>query len=332
MKKIIVDLLGADHSEEELLDGALAACAEDSTLSLILVGSENLTEETLRARGADLSRMELLTATDAITGEDAPMSVVRGREGASMAIAFSALKDREDAAALVSAGNTGAMLIASLFRLGLVPGVRRPALATALLTTGGERVCLLDCGANVDCRPELLEGFAYLGAAFSAAECGKEKPRVGLFSVGKEEHKGNAVTHEVYDVLKKSNLNFIGNVEGYDVFSGDVDVVVCDGFVGNAILKVAESVGKGAAAHMAAHLRGKAEDSVVTEAAANTYRMFDYNTEGGAVMLGTKKVVLKAHGAATAPTLRACILEAKALADADLPGKITALLGKSSAR
>ena len=214
------------------------------------------------------------------------------------------------------------------YRLGLVGGVRRPALATALLTPGGERVCLLDCGANVDCRAELLEGFAYLGAAFSIAECGKENPRVGLFSVGKEEHKGNAVTHEVFPLLKESPLNFIGNIEGYDVFSGNVDVVVCDGFVGNAILKVAESVGKGAAAHMASTLRGKVEDKPLTEAAAETYRLFDYNTEGGAVMLGTKKVVVKAHGAATAPTLRACIREAKALAEADLPAKISSLFGK----
>ena len=311
MKKIIVDLLGADHAEEELLDGALAALADDAALSLILVGSEALSAKDLAARGADLSRVEILTATDAITGEDSPVVVARGREGSSMAIAFSALKNREDVAALVSAGNTGAMLVASLYRLGLLRGVRRPALATALLTPGGEHVCLLDCGANVDCRAELLE-----------------KPRVGLFSVGKEEHKGNAVTHEVFDLLKNGKLNFIGNIEGYDVFSGDVDVVVCDGFVGNAILKVAESVGKGAASHMAALLRGKVEDEPLTEAAASTYRLFDYNTEGGAVMLGTKKVVVKAHGAATAPTLRACIREAKALADADLPAKISSLLGE----
>lgn len=328
MKKIIVDLLGADHAEEELLDGALAALADDASLSLILVGSEALSAKALAARGADLSRVEILTATDAITGEDSPVAVARGREGSSMAIAFSALKNREDAAALVSAGNTGAMLVASLYRLGLLRGVRRPALATALLTPGGEHVCLLDCGANVDCRAELLEGFAYLGAAFSSAACGKENPRVGLFSVGKEEHKGNAVTHEVFDLLKNGKLNFIGNIEGYDVFSGDVDVVVCDGFVGNAILKVAESVGKGAASHMAALLRGKVEDEPLTEAAASTYRLFDYNTEGGAVMLGTKKVVVKAHGAATAPTLRSCIREAKALADADLPAKISSLLGE----
>ena len=327
MKKVIVDLLGADHAEEELLRGALESLSDDAALSLILVGSEALTEDALRARGVDLSRVEILTATDFIGGEDAPISVARGREGASMAIAFSALKNREDADALVSAGNTGAMLVASLYRLGLLRGVRRPSLATSLLTPGGERVCLLDCGANVDCRPELLEGFAYLGAAFAEAE-GKRSPRVGLFSVGREEHKGNAVTHEVYELLKQSSLNFVGNVEGYDVFSGDVDVVVCDGFVGNAILKVAESVGKGAAAFFASRLQGKVANDPLEEARSETFRLFDYNTEGGAVMLGTKKVVLKAHGAATAKTIRSCIREAAALAEANLPKKISELIEK----
>lgn len=320
MKKIVVDLLGADSPQEILAQGALQAVNGNKDIAVVLVGDKHTLENAVKAAKTDTDRVEIVDAQDYISNNEAPTALLRGRDGASLALCYKRLQEDPDAAALVSAGNTGALLVGAIYKAGLVKNVHRPSLATALPTAGGGLCCLADCGANVETKSQSLVEFAYLGSAFCTALLHKDNPTVGLLSVGKEDKKGTTVTREAFAVLKESPLNFVGNVEGYDVMSGNVDVVACDGFAGNIVLKLSEYVGKLAVSQTEKILKD-AGIVGVEDACHKAWRNYDFNSQGGGILLGVNKVIMKAHGAANAETICCCVKQAATLANNDLPQK-----------
>ncbi len=301
-KKIVVDIGGADAAPDVLVKGAVMAVSDQDDYDLVIAGPEQVTEKAVcdagKNAGKDIrDRIEILAAEKAVTNHDDPAKVVVGCEDTSMVAGLMELKKRDDLIGMVSAGSTGPLMIASKYRLGLLGGLKQPALASALRDVNGEYICLVDCGANINCKAKDYMDYAHMGSAFMAAMKRKAAPSVGLLNVGKERTKGTERLTEIYDLLEQDDtINFIGNIEGSDVISGAADVIVCDGFSGNILLKSMEAVGM-----TAAKMMGNPE---------NVVRLFDYNGQGGATFLGTKKIVVKAHGAAQPETIYACINQA----------------------
>ena len=295
MKKIVVDILGADADARVLADGAISALEGQNEYDLIMVGPAEVITEAAAACGDHIAeRIEIVNVKDAFSNHDNPSKMALGDNSTSMARALSILKEREDAAGLVSAGSTGALMVGSIFRLGLFKGLMQPALSCALYNTKGGYFCMADCGANINVKEKDLIDYARMGSAFMSAMNGVENPAVGLLNVGREENKGTELLKSVWKKLDEDrSINFIGNIEGSDVLSGIADVVVCDGFTGNVLLKSLEACGL-----TAAKMAGNPE---------NVVKFFSYNDQGGATFLGTKKIIVKAHGAANELTMKACI-------------------------
>lgn len=316
MKKIIIDIFGADAGQEVILRGAAAALKQDLQLHLVLVGKQEEILPVMEAEKISADRYTLKHAEDVIGVEEQPACVFRGRERSSLVMALRLLKEDPDALALLSPGSTGALLVGSIVHLGLLPGLKQPALCSALPCSGREFLCLVDCGANVDAKPKDLVRFARMGDAFMKCLCGMENPRVGLMNVGAEPGKGDEKTKEVYQLLKEQPLNFIGNIEGSDMVSDVADVIVADGFVGNVLLKNTEAVGK-AALTMVEEQMKKAPSEALSALHEELLARYDFNNRGGATFLGTRKTVVKMHGCATAQTVVACIHQALRLTNAD---------------
>ena len=325
MKKIIIDSFGADAGQEVILRGAAAALKQDPQLHLVLVGKQEEILPVMEAEEISADRYTLKHAEDVIGVEEQPACVFRGRENSSLVMALRLLKEDPDALALLSPGSTGALLVGSIVHLGLLPGLKQPALCSALPCSGRGFLCLVDCGANVDAKPRDLVRFAWMGDAFMKCLCGMENPRVGLMNVGTEPGKGDEKTKEVYQLLKEQPLNFIGNIEGSDMVSDVADVIVADGFVGNVLLKNTEAVGKAALALVEAQMK-KAPSEALSALHKELLYRYDFNNRGGATFLGTKKTVIKMHGCATAQTVVACIDQALRLTDADFIGKLAQAL------
>ncbi|MBQ4566047.1 MAG: phosphate acyltransferase PlsX [Oscillospiraceae bacterium] len=325
MKKIIIDSFGADAGQEVILRGAAAALKQDPQLHLVLVGKQEEILPVMEAEGISADRYTLKHAEDVIGVEEQPACVFRGRENSSLVMALQLLKEDPDALALLSPGSTGALLVGSIVHLGLLPGLKQPALCSALPCSGREFLCLVDCGANVEAKPRDLVRFARMGDAFMKCLCGMENPRVGLMNVGTEPGKGDEKTKEVYQLLKEQPLNFIGNIEGSDMVSDVADVIVADGFVGNVLLKNTEAVGKAALALVEEQMK-KAPSEALSALHKELLYRYDFNNRGGATFLGTKKTVIKMHGCATAQTVVACIDQALRLTDADFIGKLAQAL------
>lgn len=232
MKKNIVDLLGADNPQEILVKGALKTLDEMDAM-LVLVGNESKILPLLD--GYDQSRIEIVNADFTIENTQAPTLLLKDEGKSSISIAYHILKTDHEALALVSAGNTGVLLVGSIFRLGLIDGIKRPCLVAIFPNEVGKYTIMLDCGANLDCNAETLLCFAYLGATLASALNNTQHPSVALLSVGKEDNKGNLTTKETFQLLKESELNFIDNVEGYNILDGVCEVLVCDGFYDKTI-------------------------------------------------------------------------------------------------
>ena len=301
MARIALDAMGGDFAPQATVAGALFALAElDPAHSIQLVGRTAVVEAQLRAfldgefaaHATHRDRLSVVEAPEVIEMTDKPSAVVRGKPNSSMAVGLRMQSDgRSDA--FVSAGSTGAQMAASMVLLRLHAGVKRPAIVT-LFPSSRKTVAVLDSGANVDCSAEELVQFARLGAIYAECVLGRINPAVGLLSIGEEPEKGNAVTKETHPLLQQSGLNFIGNVEGRDLPAGGtehqpVDVVVCDGFVGNVILKFYEGV----APLMMETLRKAGVDAAQLEA---SLKHLDYSEHGGAPLLGVKGVSIIAHG------------------------------------
>jgi len=315
--KIVVDAMGGDHSPEAIVEGAVLAAREDG-IPLILVGlSDKIQHELEKNKDWEKLPIEIRHAEEVVDMHDSPSKVIRGKRKSSMKIGLDLVKSGE-AEAFVSAGNTGAVLAYSTLILRPLKGVDRPAIAIQLPTLKGSSI-LLDAGANVDCKSNQLFQFGIMGHVFAKYVLGKEDPLVGLLSIGEEDSKGNEVTKEAFKWLQKSHIRFIGNIEGKEVYRGNADVIVCDGFTGNVALKISESL----AEMIGTNLRGLFTSGIVPKFGflllKNRLKEFkksvDYSEKGGAPLLGVNGVVIIAHGSSSPKAIKNAVLRAHELID-----------------
>ena len=283
--KIALDVMGGDYAPVELLAGAMKWLQENEG-QIILVGDQELINEELQQHSYDPSRLEVFHASQVIGMDESPAVALRKKKDASIVVASRLVKDGI-ADAVVSCGSTGAQMAAAIFILGRMEGIERPPIVAAIPGRGGKPTLLIDVGANVDCRPVQLVQFALLGQAYARGVMNLDNPRVGLLNNGEEEGKGNNLSIQTYELLSgQSGLNFIGNIEGRDLFNDKCDVIVCDGFTGNILLKALE----GMALFLAAGIK---EELGVIPA---TFAQLDYTQIGGAPLLGVNGISVVCHG------------------------------------
>ncbi|HEY7170113.1 MAG TPA: phosphate acyltransferase PlsX [Vicinamibacterales bacterium] len=306
MIRIAIDAMGGDHAPGHIVDGALAA-ARHFDLGVTLVGPAAVLEgELARHIGADRERVRIVDA-DAVVGmRESPASALRRKPTASIKVAAETVA-RGEAAALFSAGHTGASVMAAYGAFGMLAGVDRPALAAAIPTRHRPAI-LLDVGASVECRPQHLLQFAVMGSVYARVAFGIESPRVGLLSIGEEETKGNELTREAHRLLKASPLPFIGNVEARDVYTGAADVIVCDGFTGNVALKISEGLVEVAEdllrEELASTITARVGSLLTLRALRHFRRRVDYSEYGGAPLVGVAGITIVGHGRSTPKAVR----------------------------
>lgn len=328
---IAVDAMGGDDAPSAEVEGSLQAIREYGA-RVLLVGREDELAGELRKHGPAPPDIEIVHATEVVTMRDNPAKALRAKRNSSIRVAAEQVRQGR-AQGLISAGNTGAVMATALTVIGRIPGVYRPAVAQIFPTLKGSWTLLLDVGANVDCSAEMLVQFAVMGDIYSRVLFGCENPRVGILSIGEEEHKGNELTGQATPLLKQQPLNFIGNVEGQDLYSGDADVIVCDGFTGNVALKVSE----GLVATIKSMLRESLEATVVRQigyglakGAFDDFRKrVDYTEYGGAPMLGVKGGTIICHGRSNANAIKNAIRVAIELEKGGINQKIEENLERS---
>jgi len=299
--RIAVDVMGGDHGCGVVIEGARRALAADPRITtLYLVGNQADIHAALPSRGFRDHRMRVVHASEVLTMEDKPVSAVRKKKDCSIARAAELVHDGK-ADAMVSLGNTGGVFATATLKLGRVAGVDRGGIAAVLPTPDNEFV-LLDSGANIECKPMHLAHYAVMGSVYSREILGYKNPRVGLLSIGTEDNKGNELTLEAFKLCKQLDLNFVGNVEGHDLFKSRVEVVVCDGFVGNIVLKTCESLAVGIFTMLKRELKANLGRKLGALLAQNAFRTIkkrmDPEAYGGAPLLGFNGAVMKAHGSA----------------------------------
>ncbi|HZY95660.1 MAG TPA: phosphate acyltransferase PlsX [Candidatus Cybelea sp.] len=324
--RIAVDAMGGDHAPEETVAGALLA-AQEFDAEILLVGNEARVRSLLRGPAAQ--RVRVIHAPDSIAMDMPPSTAVRSCERTSLGVAVNLVK-QDQADAVVSAGNSGAFLAIALIKLRTIEGISRPAIATVWPALNGPTV-LLDSGANVDCRPEWLEQFGIMGSAYARAVLNIAQPRVAVLSVGEERSKGNQLVLEAARLLEAAPVRFIGNVEGRDLFHNLADVIVADGFVGNVVLKTGEGMISDLAKVMSDALLGgspltKLGTAMLAPALRRLGKRFDYETYGGAPLLGLRGNCIFTHGRASRRAIKHAIGAAVQEANHDVVGKITELI------
>ena len=310
---VAIDAMGGDYGPRVTIPAALALLKQDSQLKVILVGLNDAIEAELRAQKTKLnSRLSIHHASELVSMDESPQSALKNKKDSSMRVAINLVKDGL-ADACVSAGNTGALMATSRFVLKTLPGIDRPAIAGVLPSKSGT-THMLDLGANADCTPEQLLQFAIMGSVLVSCVRNKPMPTVGLLNIGSEDIKGNEVVKQTAELLKASNLNFYGNVEGDDIYKGTTDLVVCDGFVGNVALKTSE----GLANLMGSFLKEEFKKNLITKLMAlismpvlSAFRKrLDPRCYNGASFLGLRGIVVKSHGGADAFAFRHAIIKA----------------------
>lgn len=327
--RIIIDAMGGDNAPKAIVAGAIDA-AREFGVDMILVGHGESILRCLNEIGLDNlpKGIEVANADDVVTMEDDPASVMREHRGSSMVLGLKMLAEgRGDA--FISAGNTGALLTAATLTVKRIKGVRRAAFGPVVPTKGGSTV-LIDCGANVDCTPEYLLQFGYMGSFYSSKVLGVENPRVGLLSNGSEDTKGTALCKEAHALLREAGeagrLNFIGNVEGTDVFAGKADVIVADGFSGNIMLKTAEGtiqfLMKNIKGCLTASFSAKLGALLVKKNLGKLKKMMDVSEVGGTAFLGIQRPVIKAHGSSDARAVRSAVKQAIAFVQSGFTAEI----------
>ena len=324
MTTIALDAMGGDHAPHAEVAGAVQA-ARELGVRVLLVGQQHAVREPLERESAGDLDIQIVHAPEVITMRDSPMQAFKKKKGSSVHVAAKLVREGQ-ADALVSAGNTGAVMAVAHFTLGTLGAVDRPALAAPFPTSKGKVSVMLDVGANVDSKPAHLEQFAVMGEIYYRVIFGTRRPRVALLSIGEEEMKGNELTREAYNRLKKMPLNFVGNVEGRDVFAGEVDVIVCDGFIGNVALKISE----GLVEYFVHALRDALNKDLRTKMGAllsrPAFKSFKetlvYSEYGGAPLLGVRGVTVIGHGRSNPNAIKNAIRVAAELARARVNEKI----------
>ncbi len=326
MVTIALDAMGGDHFPKPEVEGAIQA-VKAFDVKVILVGREEVVRKELdRHSRWDSLPIEIRHASEQITMADSAGKAVRSKKDSSIRVASRLVRDGF-AQGVVSAGNTGAVMATAKMTQGMLSGVDRPALASAFPTLNGTPAVMLDVGANVDCTANMLAQFGVMGNAYSRVIFRTPNPRVGLLSIGEEEHKGNALTHEAYPLLKSlRHLNFIGNVEGRDVYTGHVDVIVCDGFVGNVALKTSEGLVEVIRQLLKQSLKASVTRKVGAYLARGAFNEFkkrvDYSEYGGAPLLGLNGICVICHGRSSAKAIRNAIRVAKEFAEGKINERI----------
>ncbi len=318
MIKIILDAYGGDYAPKETVIGALTALSERKGFSITLTGDKAKLETLIDGLSDQVpeDRLEIVDAPDVITCEMPPVEAVRKMRNSSLVKGLNLLNTDPDAKAFVSAGSTGAVLTAATLLVKRKPGIIRAGLAPVLPTVKGGRVILIDCGANSECKPEMLLDFARLGAEMAKKYLGIPDPAIGLLCNGTEDQKGTDLTREAFRLIKeKTDLNFVGNIEAREILSGDIDVVVSDGFSGNVALKACEGTALAfmtllKEGIMSGGLRAKIGYLLMKPVLKKIKKTMDYNAHGGAVFAGLEKTVIKAHGSSKAKSIAAAILQA----------------------
>ena len=324
MVRIALDAMGGDHAPAEIVKGAILATHE-FPVEIILVGNPEKINRELR-KYKEKGKLPVIAASEVIEMDEHPAQAVKQKKDASINVAVSLVKQGK-ADAIVSAGNTGALMAASLFKLGRIPGIERPAIATEFPLPSG-RVLLLDMGANVDCKPKNLEQFALMGSLYAKHVLHIENPRVGFLNIGEEKEKGNEVTREAWPLLKQAPINFIGNVESKEILVGKADVIICDGFVGNLILKFAESF----AGYIFQMLKSELYKGVLNKIGLafllptlfKLRKKITVDEYGGAPLLGINGIVFKAHGRSKAQAIKNAIRETVEAVKGNMAGKMGA--------
>lgn len=326
--KIVLDAYGGDNSPHAILEGAAKALDNNKELELILTGNEDEIKQILAEFNCDMTRVEISDAREIITNNESPTEAIKKKKNSSLVRAMEITKAREDVVGVVTAGSTGATLTGGILKIGRLKGIKRPALAPILPTVLGGNCCLIDCGANVDSKPEFLEQFALMGVSYMRSVYGIENPRVALLSVGVEDKKGNELTKGAFPLLKNLPINFVGNMEACDALSGQYDVIVCDGFAGNILLKSTEGTLAAFMTLMKAALKktfvSKIGALLVKKQLKEMVKSFGQDDNGGAAFLGVSKLLLKAHGSSKAKHIYAAINQVIKMAEVDLVGKIDA--------
>lgn len=321
--RIAVDAMGGDNAPLEVVKGCMGALQREKKLELIVVGKEESIRDILG--GYDTSRITIQNATEVIGGDEPPVEAIKKKKDSSMVVGMQKVKGGQ-ADAFISAGNTGALLAGALLKIGRIKGIDRPALAPILPTEKGGAM-LIDAGANAECKPSNLLQFGMMGSAYMKGVMGIENPRVALINIGTEEGKGNVLTKETYRLLEESGLKFIGNIEARGIPEGAADVLVCDGFVGNVILKLTE----GLAMSLFAQLKKEFTQNTASKLAASVLRpglrrfrgRLDYNQYGGAPLLGIAGGCIKAHGSSDALAIENAIMQAVRFIDNKVEQSIT---------
>ncbi|HME09206.1 MAG TPA: phosphate acyltransferase PlsX [Bryobacteraceae bacterium] len=306
MVTIAVDAMGGDEAPKAEVEGAIQA-ARSLGVKVILVGKEDIVRRELA--GYDWAGLPITVqhASEQVTMEDSAAKAVRTKRDSSIRVASRLVREGV-AQGMVSAGNTGAVMATAKMVQGMIPGVDRPALATAFPTLKGGPVIVIDVGANVDCNPKMLAQFAVMGEIYSRVIFKKHRPRVGILSIGEEEHKGNDLTRAATPLLKSLPINFTGNVEGRDIYTGDTDVIVCDGFIGNVALKVSEGLVDMIYKTLRESLKATVTRQIGYVLARQAFKEFkkrvDYSEYGGAPLIGVKGVCIITHGRSNANAIK----------------------------
>jgi len=307
--RIALDAMGGDHAPATTVEGAVDAVRKFKDLSVILVGDKAKLSIELRGKEYPHSNISVKHASQTVEMDESPTSALRRKKDSSVRIAIDLVKAGE-ADAVVSAGNSGVVLATALYVLGKLKGVERPAIATVMPKVEG-RFVLIDAGANVDCKPAHLMQFAIMGAAYAKHIFNVKDPKIALLGIGEEDAKGNELTKEVFKSLRSLHKHFIGNIEGKDIFHGQADVVVCDGFVGNIALKISEGLAEATTAmlkqEIALTASGKIGYLLLKNAFRNFKKKIDYSEYGGAPLLGISKLCIIGHGRSTARAIRNAI-------------------------
>lgn len=330
--KIAVDAMGGDNAPWDVVRGGILA-RDEYNVSIVFSGREDEIKKILEASTSDFSNIEILNAEEVICNEDKPVMAIRRKKDSSLVKALNAVKDKE-ADGIVSAGSTGALLGGATLIIGRINGIERPAIGTLIPNMSGGFALLIDSGANVDSKPEFLYDFAIMGDIYLKKAMNIASPRTALANIGAEKTKGDKLTVETYALLENTPLpiNFIGNIEAREILQGKADIIVCDGFVGNMILKTLEGtvseLMKGLKKELMSTARTKIGGVLIKPALYEFKSKFDYSEYGGAPILGVKATVIKAHGSSDSKAIKNAIRQAKICCE----GKINDLIEESVMR